>query len=277
MYFVTAWVEEGGRMVLCYVQGTGRRKRKKGVGCGSKRQENYESGRRDCDTNEDIGVVEVSSAIDDVFDIGESNVESMKVRSEFSQFSENKESVEEIVVGGCEACGVGEDEFNRVIPTLKDGGGEFDGHLDEINLNLSEELADNGVSLILTSLVAHESSRARQQWERIGIGDAHGLIDNGCNHKFVQPNVWGWMSDSQSVYSSYHLEGKVIFEGVWSVTAWVEEGGRMVLCYVQGSGRRKRKKGVGCGSGRQENYESGRRDCCRIRIWDPGSKRCWLR
>ncbi|GJZ95520.1 hypothetical protein Tco_0667854 [Tanacetum coccineum] len=85
--------------------------------------------------------------------------------------------------------------------------------------------------------------------------------------------MWGWMSDSQSAYSSYHLEGKVIFEGVGSVTAWVAEGGRMVLCYVQGSGRRKRKKGVGCGSGRQENYGSGRRDCGRIRIWDPGIKR----
>ncbi|GJX42294.1 hypothetical protein Tco_0257284, partial [Tanacetum coccineum] len=58
------------------------------------------------DANEDIGVVEVSSAIDDVFDIGESNVESMEVRSEFSEFSENKESVEEVVVGGGEALGV---------------------------------------------------------------------------------------------------------------------------------------------------------------------------
>ncbi|GKB93085.1 hypothetical protein Tco_0979222 [Tanacetum coccineum] len=190
----------------------------------------------------------VSSAIDDVFNIGESIVESMEVRSEFSEFLENQESVKEIVVGGGEACEVGEDELNRVISALKDGGGEFDGRLDEINLNLSEELADNGVSPIPT------------------------LMDNGRNHKFVQPNVWGWMSDSQSAYSSYHLEGKVIFEGVGSVTAWVAEGGRMVLCYVQGSGRRKRKKGVGCGSGRQENYGSGRRDCGRIRIWDPGIK-----
>ncbi|GKE39761.1 hypothetical protein Tco_1463166 [Tanacetum coccineum] len=80
------------------------------------------------------------------------------------------------------------------------------------------------------------------------------------------------MSDSQWTYSSYHLEGKVIFEGVGSVTAWVAEGGRMMLCYVQGSGRRKRKKGVSCGSGRQENYRSGRRDCDRIRIWYPGIK-----
>ncbi|GJT90895.1 hypothetical protein Tco_1079740 [Tanacetum coccineum] len=219
------------------------------------------------DANEDIGVVEVSSAIDDVFDIGESNVESMEVRSEFSEFSENKESVEEVVVGGGE-----EDELNRVISALKDRGGEFDGRLDEINLNLSEELTDNGVSPRPTSLVAHESPRVRQLWERIGISDAHGLMDNGRSHKFVQQNVCGWMSDSQSAYSSYHLEGRGIFEGVGSVTAWVAEGGRMMLCYAQGNGRRKRKKGVGCGSGRQENYRSRRRDCGRIRIRDLGIK-----
>ncbi|GKA75184.1 hypothetical protein Tco_0781562 [Tanacetum coccineum] len=165
------------------------------------------------DANEDIGVVEVSRAIDDVFDIGESNVESMEVRSEFNEFLENKESVKEVVVGGGEVCGVGEDELNRVISALKDGGGEFDGHLDEINLNLSEELTDNGVSPIPTSLVAHESPQVRQLWERIGIGDAQGLMENERNHKFVQPNVWGWMPDSQSAYSSYHLEGKVVEGG----------------------------------------------------------------
>nr|GEZ15837.1 hypothetical protein [Tanacetum cinerariifolium] len=115
------------------------------------------------DANEDIGVVEVSSAINDVFDIGESSVKSIEVRSEFSKFSKNKESVKDVVVGG----------------------GEFDGRLDEINLNLSEELADNGVIPIPTSLVAHESPRVRQLWDRIGIGDTHGLMDNGRNHKFV--------------------------------------------------------------------------------------------
>ena len=59
------------------------------------------------------------------------------------------------------------------------GSRDLDGRLGEINLNLSEELAD-----------------------------------------------------SQSTYSLYHFEGKVIFEGVRSVTAWVAEGGRMVLCYI---------------------------------------------
>nr|GFA94793.1 hypothetical protein [Tanacetum cinerariifolium] len=163
------------------------------------------------DANEDIGVVEVSGAIDDVFDIGESNVKSMEVRSEVSEFSENKKSVEEVVVGGGEACEVGEDELNRVISALKDGGGEFAGRLDEINFNLSEELADNGCEDRCQTLNQH----------------------------------------------SYHLKGKVIFEGVRSVTAWVAKGEKMVLCYFQGNGRRKRKKCVGCGRGRQENYESG--------------------
>ncbi|GKA75727.1 hypothetical protein Tco_0782105 [Tanacetum coccineum] len=174
-----------------------------------------------------------------------SNVESMKVRSEFNEFSENKESVEEVVVGGGEACGVGEDELNRVISALKDGCGEFDSRLDEINLNLREELADNGVSPIPTSLVAYESSRARQLWERIGIGDAHGLRDNGRNHKFVQPNVWEWMS--------------TLNRHILRIT-------------LRASGKRKRKKGVGCGSGRQENYRSGRRDCGRIGYEIPESR-----
>ncbi|GKE39350.1 hypothetical protein Tco_1462755, partial [Tanacetum coccineum] len=75
-----------------------------------------------------------------------------------ANFQKNKESVEEVVVGGGEACGVGEDELNKVISTLKDGGGEFDGRSDEKNLNLSKELAENGASHIPTSLLAHESS-----------------------------------------------------------------------------------------------------------------------
>ncbi|GKA00334.1 zinc knuckle CX2CX4HX4C containing protein [Tanacetum coccineum] len=56
----------------------------------------------------DIGVDKVSSAIDDVFDIGE-------------------------------ARGVDKDELNTVISVLKDGGGEFNDCLDEINLDLSQE------------------------------------------------------------------------------------------------------------------------------------------
>ncbi|GKA27285.1 hypothetical protein Tco_0713453 [Tanacetum coccineum] len=74
-----------------------------------------------------------------VFDIGESNVESMEVCSKFGKFSYNKESVEEVVVGGGEALGVDKDELNIVISVLKDGGGELDDRLDEINLDLSHE------------------------------------------------------------------------------------------------------------------------------------------
>ncbi|GKD32655.1 hypothetical protein Tco_1248164, partial [Tanacetum coccineum] len=41
-----------------------------------------------------------------------------------------------------------------------------------------------------------------------------------------------------------HLEGNVVFEGVRNVTPSTADGGRRkrVKCYVQGSGRRKRKK-----------------------------------
>ncbi|GJZ00984.1 hypothetical protein Tco_0518945 [Tanacetum coccineum] len=45
------------------------------------------------DADEDIGVDEVSSVIDGVFDIGKSNVESIEVRSKFGEFSENKASL----------------------------------------------------------------------------------------------------------------------------------------------------------------------------------------
>ncbi|GKA92891.1 hypothetical protein Tco_0814816 [Tanacetum coccineum] len=54
------------------------------------------------DADEDIGIDEVSSAIDCVFHIGESN----EVRSKFGKFLENKKSVIEVVMGGGEALGV---------------------------------------------------------------------------------------------------------------------------------------------------------------------------
>nr|GEW67938.1 integrase, catalytic region, zinc finger, CCHC-type, peptidase aspartic, catalytic [Tanacetum cinerariifolium] len=50
------------------------------------------------DANEDIGVDEVSSVIDGVFNIGESNVKSIEVRSKFDEFLKNKTSLEEVVV-----------------------------------------------------------------------------------------------------------------------------------------------------------------------------------
>ncbi|GJS94861.1 hypothetical protein Tco_0801829 [Tanacetum coccineum] len=160
------------------------------------------------DANEDIGVVEVSSAIDGVFDIGESNVESMKVRSEFSEFLENKESVEEVVVGGGEACGVGEYGLNIVISVLKDGDGEFDDRLNEINLDLSHEFVIRvlknrdvfGESLVVllnpiwvpilwgycvyksilqTRNVAHRKGGKKEYRSRIKIFVRHRLEDKG--------------------------------------------------------------------------------------------------
>ncbi|GKC92939.1 hypothetical protein Tco_1158381, partial [Tanacetum coccineum] len=89
------------------------------------------------DADEDIGVDEVSSAIDNVF---------------------------EVVVGGGEFS----KNKNRVISVLKDGGGEFDDSLDEINLGLNEEfvirvLEGRDVSsesfVVFLKWVYHEKSR----------------------------------------------------------------------------------------------------------------------
>nr|GEV75971.1 retrovirus-related Pol polyprotein from transposon TNT 1-94 [Tanacetum cinerariifolium] len=120
------------------------------------------------DANEDISVVEVYSVIDDVFDIGESNVESIEVRSEFSKFLENKESVKEVVVGG----------------------GEVDGRLDEINLNLSDELADNGK-------------------RKKGVGCGIGRQENYGSRR--QDSGKSRISDPRiKIHFRHHLEDKVV-------------------------------------------------------------------
>nr|GEZ43941.1 RVP_2 domain-containing protein [Tanacetum cinerariifolium] len=124
------------------------------------------------DADEDIGIVEVSSAIDDVFDIGESNVESMEVRIEFSEVLENKESVEE-VVGGGEALEIGEDDDLGDATT--DGG---------------DDAVESGDISILNSLIGHGSPRSLQRWEKISTGDVHVLIDKGSTHNFIRPDVF---------------------------------------------------------------------------------------
>ncbi|GJW42684.1 hypothetical protein Tco_0071483 [Tanacetum coccineum] len=77
--------------------------------------------------------------------------------------------------------------------------------------------------------------------------------DKGCVEKVLSATKLPEGGNSRSTYSLYHLEGKVIFEGVENVTPWAADGGRRkkVKCYVQGSRRRKRKKVNGCGSGRR--------------------------
>ncbi|GKC66521.1 hypothetical protein Tco_1099119 [Tanacetum coccineum] len=93
--------------------------------------------------DEDIGV-DVSSAIDGVFDMGESNVESMEVRSKFDKFSDTKKSLEE-VVGGGEALGVGEDDDSGNAATI--GG---------------DDAVESGDISILNSLIGHGSPRSLQ-------------------------------------------------------------------------------------------------------------------
>nr|GEW98907.1 hypothetical protein [Tanacetum cinerariifolium] len=153
------------------------------------------------DVDEDIGVDEVSSTINGVFD-------------------------SEVVVSDGEALGVDEDEPNRVISVLKDGGGEFDDNIDEINLGLSEECV---IRVLEDRYVSGEKSRE-----------------------------------------------------VFSITPWAAKGERMVLCYVQGSRRRKRKKSIGCSSGRRDYallgalvfplFNPGPGSFAHKRIWDLGIK-----
>ncbi|GJU43571.1 hypothetical protein Tco_1200837 [Tanacetum coccineum] len=59
--------------------------------------------------------------------------------------------------------------------------------------------------------------------------------------------------NSHSAYSPYHLEDKVNFEGVGNVTPWAAgiKRRKKVKCYVQGSGRRKRKNVICRISGRR--------------------------
>ncbi|GJT82212.1 hypothetical protein Tco_1056554 [Tanacetum coccineum] len=81
------------------------------------------------------------------------------------------------------------------------------------------------------------------------------------------------MSGSQLAYSPYHLEGKVNFEGVRNVMPWAAnvERRKRVKCYVQGSGRWKRKMGVGRGSG---SPDSTRISSLVDRDSDLGLKKC---
>ncbi|GKC97179.1 hypothetical protein Tco_1167454 [Tanacetum coccineum] len=151
------------------------------------------------DADEDIGVDDFSSAIDGVFD-------------------------SEVVVSGGETLGVDEDEPNSVISVLKDGCGEFDDNIDEINLGLREEC-------VIRVLEGRDVSSEK-------------------SHE------------------------------VFSITPWAAKGGRRVLCYVQGSRRRKRKKSIGCSSGRRDCaplgasvfplFNPGLGSFPHKRIWDPG-------
>ncbi|GJY03174.1 hypothetical protein Tco_0361326 [Tanacetum coccineum] len=121
--------------------------------------------------DEDIGVDKVSSAVDGVFDMGESNVESMEVHSKFGEFSENTKSVEE-VMGDGEALRVGEDDDSGNVTT-----------------NGGDDAVESGDISILNSLIGHGSSRSSQLWGTIGTTDVQVLIDKWVD-KEVQYYVY---------------------------------------------------------------------------------------
>ncbi|GJU53335.1 hypothetical protein Tco_1227049 [Tanacetum coccineum] len=58
--------------------------------------------------------------------------------------------------------------------------------------------------------------------------------DKGCVEKVLSATKLPEGGNSHSAYSPYHLEGKVIFEGVGNITPWAADGGRRkkVKCYV---------------------------------------------
>ncbi|GKC43913.1 hypothetical protein Tco_1061635 [Tanacetum coccineum] len=63
----------------------------------------------------------------------------------------------------------------------------------------AEEVVDNMHSSTLSSLVEHEMPRVLQLWERIGMSDVHGLMDNGGIHNFLQPNASASYGDGSAV------------------------------------------------------------------------------
>nr|GFA45203.1 retrotransposon Gag protein [Tanacetum cinerariifolium] len=280
-----AWVAKGGRMVLCYVQGSGRRKRKKGVGCGSGRQENYESERRDCDGS-DQNARYVLSRLLQWGTVAEYESEFLMLIKRVTEISECL--LKSFYISGLKP--LLQCALLRLVPTTLGEAFSIARIMEACfetivgkKLNIEEKIdiilswpSEEAPPVIKGSLDAHEDNGVVHVISAIDnvfdIGESNvesievrsEFSEFSENKESVKEVVVS--GDSQSAYSSYHLEGKVIFKGGRSVTARVAKGEKIVLCYVQGSGRRKRKKGVGYDSGRQENYGSGRQDCGRIRI-----------
>ncbi|GKD60718.1 hypothetical protein Tco_1298227 [Tanacetum coccineum] len=80
----------------------------------------------------------------------------------------------------------------------------------------AEVVVDSGHSSTLSSLVEHGSPQVLQLWERIGIGDVHGLMNNGSIHSFVQPNAGERMRLRAMVMGrSYQWVGGSPEEATW--------------------------------------------------------------
>nr|GEZ02797.1 polypyrimidine tract-binding protein homolog 3 [Tanacetum cinerariifolium]GEZ06515.1 polypyrimidine tract-binding protein homolog 3 [Tanacetum cinerariifolium] len=111
---------------------------------------------------------------------------------------------------------------NTKPPLSTDTFGNNEGDDSKISgpVTLAEEVMDSRHCSTFFSLVEHISPQVLQLWEIIGISDVHELMDN-----FVQLNAMEWM----------RLQAMV--------TAGVGRRKRL-KCYIQGSGRRKKKKGL---------------------------------
>ncbi|GJW83327.1 hypothetical protein Tco_0156472 [Tanacetum coccineum] len=124
---------------------------------------------------------------------------------------EKKESVEEVVVSGGKTLGVDEDDPNRVILVLKDGGVEFDDNIDEINLGLrKDERRKKGVVLCPRQLKAEEKKEYwLQQW-KTGLRFLGALVFplfNPGPGSFAHKRIW---DPEIKIVFRQHLEGKVV-------------------------------------------------------------------
>ncbi|GJY66027.1 hypothetical protein Tco_0468265, partial [Tanacetum coccineum] len=118
--------------------------------------------------------------------------------SKFDEFSQNKKNVEE-VVGDGEALRVGKDNDSRNAATYE-----------------GDDTVESRDISILNSLIGHGSSNSLQ-WGTI----VHKEENNGGynSKKFMG-------SRNQDKFFRHHLEDKVVFEGVESVTLVLQEDGR---------------------------------------------------
>ncbi|GKD16193.1 retrotransposon gag protein [Tanacetum coccineum] len=117
------------------------------------------------DADEDIGVDAISSAIDCVIHIGESN----EVRSKFDEFSDNKERVVEVVVGGGEALGVYREKSRgaakgerRVLCYVQ---GSRRRKKKKMEAAIQRRLWDPGIKSVFQDNTLRARGRTRNAWE----------------------------------------------------------------------------------------------------------------
>ncbi|GKE81972.1 hypothetical protein Tco_1551972 [Tanacetum coccineum] len=116
----------------------------------------------------------------------------------------------------------------------------------------AEEVVDSGHNSTFFYLVEHESLQ-------VGIDDVHELMDNRGIYNFVQQNA-GEHMHLQAIVTGHPYQGvggspeETLWEWILdSHMAWAADVGRRkrLKCYIQGSGKRKKKNGVDHGSKRR--------------------------